>query len=307
VSGGIAAFVAIALIIFAILRYARTGALHGQRFTMYVVAPDAYNLLVGSDVWLNGQRVGVVRRISYNAPSAPLETRVVIQADVLRDARPLIRVDSRAELRSGGTVIGAPVVYISSGSLSAREIAPGDTLRAAGNPDLENAASRVTEAASQLPELLEDSRAVMSDMHVARERMSSLLAAAPTGRTFGASASEFMRRLTTGRGSAARSLRDTTIHGRIARSMAAMDSVRALVAGQSNGIGRFRRDSTLPRSIAQLRDDVARLRESSATSRGLARITTDSALRRSLDSAFAELNALMADVKAHPFKYGRVF
>jgi hypothetical protein len=219
----------------------------------------------------------------------------------------LIRLDSRAELRSGGTVIGAPVIYISSGTLAAREVVPGDTLRAAGNPDLENAASRVTESAAQLPQILDDSRAVLSNVQLTRERMSHILAAAPTGRTFGASASEFMRRLTTGRGSAARSLHDTTIHARIARSMAALDTVRTLVAGQASGMGRFRRDSTLARSIAELRDDVARLRETGASSRGFGRVATDSALRQSLDSAFAELNALMADVKAHPFKYSRVF
>lgn len=305
--GGVIALVAIALGIFAILRYARTGALHGKQFTLYVATSDAYNLLTGSDVWLNGQRVGVVRRIGYNHASTPPDVRIIIEADVLESVRPLIRLDSRASLRSGGTVIGSPIVYLSAGSLESREVVAGDTLRAAGNPDVERAASRVTESAEQLPQIIDDSKAIASNLQVTRQRVSRILAGAPTGSTFVASASQLMRRLTTGGGSAARALRDTTIRGRIARSMAAMDTVRSLVAGHAAGIGRFRRDSTLARSLTLLRDDVASLRATSDSSRGFARMTADSTLRRSLDSAFAELNALLADVKAHPFKYARVF
>ncbi|HEY6220304.1 MAG TPA: hypothetical protein VIV65_09630, partial [Gemmatimonadaceae bacterium] len=58
VTGGIVAAIALTLGVFAILRYAKTGGLHGDRFRLYFATSDAYNLLRGSDVWLNGQRVG---------------------------------------------------------------------------------------------------------------------------------------------------------------------------------------------------------------------------------------------------------
>ena len=146
VSGGIAAFVAIVLVLFVVFTYARTGVLRGDKFRLYVAVPDAANVLKGTDVWLNGQRVGTVARIDYAPPSAPLEQRVVIAADVLERVRGHIRVDSRASLQSGGTIIGAPVVYLTSGTLGARVVISGDTLRGAGKSDFEIAASRTTEA-----------------------------------------------------------------------------------------------------------------------------------------------------------------
>jgi phospholipid/cholesterol/gamma-HCH transport system substrate-binding protein len=308
VRGGMLALLVIVAALIATFRYAGTGGLHGSRFTLYIAAPDAYNLLRGSDVWLNGQRVGVVREITYNRPSAPLDARVVIRVDVLSDVRGLIRLDSHASLRNGGTVIGAPVVYLTAGSLRSRRVVPGDTLRAPDNTDLENAASRVTLAAQELPRIADDGKAIVSNIQVTRQRMAQLLGGAPSGQTFGATASSFIGKLSRGNGSAARMMNDQQLRARIERSLAAMDTMRTLLAGVAPRAGRFGRDSTLPRSVASLHDDVAQLRAMAASRDGTpGRVAADSALRRSLDSAFVELTALLADIKAHPLKYSRVF
>src|SRR6476661_5934867 len=122
VSGGIAALAVLVALIFVVFRYARTGQLRGDKFRLYVAVPDASNLLNGSEVWLNGQRVGTVTRIDFAPATVPKDIRVVIATDVLTSMRQTIRFDSRADLRSGGTVIGAPVVYLSSGTLRARAV-----------------------------------------------------------------------------------------------------------------------------------------------------------------------------------------
>src|SRR5690349_2426615 len=75
VSGGIAALCAIILILVLVLTYARTGVLRGDKFRLYVAVADASNVLVGSDVWLNGQRVGTVVHIGFAPASAPLDQR----------------------------------------------------------------------------------------------------------------------------------------------------------------------------------------------------------------------------------------
>ena len=95
------------------------------------------------------------------------------------DVQPRIRLDSRAELRNGGSVIGEPVVYIESGTLAKREVVPGDTLRAAGNPDLEIAASKVATSMEQLPVLIADSKTIMANAKTAGTRMSAVLAGGP--------------------------------------------------------------------------------------------------------------------------------
>jgi hypothetical protein len=73
-------------------------------------------------------------------------------------------------------------------------------------------------------------------------------------------------------------------------------------------VGRFRRDSTLAPKVRRLMSDVSDLRALAKSPIGtVGRMGADSAVQRGLDSAFAELNALLADIKKHPAKYARVF
>jgi phospholipid/cholesterol/gamma-HCH transport system substrate-binding protein len=307
VSGGIAALAAITVLIIVVLKYARTGALRGDKFRLYVAVAGASNILKGSDVWLNGRRVGVVTGIDFAPASAPLDERVVIATDVLARVRNDIRIDARASLRSGGTIIGAPVVYLNAGTMGARPVAPGDTLRGVGKSDFEIAASRATEALSEVPGIMSDARIIMANARSTGGRLGAI--AREGGRSsFGAQSRALMRKLSDGSGSAGRLLRDGEIRKRIAGTMAATDSLRTLLGTRTAEVGRFRRDSTLAHSVRTLRDDVAALRALAKSPDGtVGRITTDSALVRGLDSLFVELNALMADIKKNPLRYARVF
>jgi ABC-type transporter Mla subunit MlaD len=297
VIGGIAAVATLIALTLFVLIYARSGALHGDRFRLFVAGPDANNLLKGSEVWLNGQRVGVVRNIAFNDPSAPPDLRVVIETEVLTNVRPLIRLDSRATLRSGGTVIGAPVVYITAGSRKSRGVVPDDTLRSGGSPDLELAASKFTESMEEVPTLLADSRQVMADTKIVGNRLSVVLAAKDENAAFLKSATALIGKFR-GRGFGAR----------LSHTMAAVDSLHVLLTTRMDEVGRFRRDSSLAPSVRALRADVAQLRDMASSPDGtIGRTRADSALRRELDSAFAELNTLLADIKKHPLKYSKVF
>jgi phospholipid/cholesterol/gamma-HCH transport system substrate-binding protein len=312
VTGGIVAVVVLVALTLFVILYARAGAIHGNKFRLFAAAPDANNLRKGSEVWLNGQRVGTVHAIAFNQPPVPPAIRVVIEMQVLSDVQPLIRLDSRAELRNGGSVIGEPVVYIQSGTAAARPIVEGDTLRAAGNPDLEIAASKVASSLEQLPVLLADSRTIIANARIAGSRMSTLAAgSAGHGRvnaSLATNASAMMTKLSAGLGSASRMMRDTGLRSRVSRSLAGMDSVRQLLASRTDEVGRFRRDSSLGPAVHSLQIEVARLREmASSTSGTLGLAQQDSSLRRELDSAFLELRTLLADIKKNPLKYSRVF
>jgi len=261
----VAVVVLTGLTLFVVL-YARAGALHGSQFRLFAAAPDADNLRRGSEVWLDGQRVGTVKAIAFNHPAAPIPRRVVIAMDVLSEVRPRSCRGARDEWRSGGSVIGERVVYIESGTRSTREVVPEDTLRAAGNPDLEIAASKVASSMEQLPVLLADTRTIIANAKTAGTRMSAVLSGGPASGSGGASslsttASAVMAKLTGGRGSASRLMRDTTLGSRVTRSMASMDSVRQLLASRMGDGGRFRRDSSLAPQVRQLQAALARLRE----------------------------------------------
>jgi phospholipid/cholesterol/gamma-HCH transport system substrate-binding protein len=307
VSGGIAAVLGIVLIGFLVLTYARTGAVRGDKFRLYVAVPDASNVLKGTDVWLNGQRIGTVSHVDFAPPSSPPEARVVIATDVLTRFRDHIRLDSRASLQSGGTIIGAPVVYLTSGTPRYRVISDGDTIRGVGKSDLEIAASRATEAVEELPGIMSDTKVIIADAKTAGSRLSAI--ARKGGQSsFGAQANHLMQKLSSGRGSAKLIMSDQRIRRRVAGTMAASDSLRALLSSRMAEVGRFRRDSSLGRSVQTLRDDVVELRALANDPNGtVGRVTLDSALTRGLDSLFVELTALMTDIKKNPLRYARVF
>jgi phospholipid/cholesterol/gamma-HCH transport system substrate-binding protein len=307
VSGGIAALAGLLLLVFLVLTYARTGRVRGDKFRLYVAVPDASNVLKGSDVWLNGQRVGTVARIEFAPASVSAEERVIIATDVQERVREHIRLDSRASLQTGGTIIGAPVVYLTSGTPTHRVVAEGDTIRGVGKSDFEIAASRATEAVEDLPAIVADAKVIMANAKTAGARLRAI--AREGGRSsFGAQSSRLMQKLSSDRGSAGRIMRDQDMRRLARHTMAAGDSLRTLLSSRTDEVGRFRRDSTLSRSVRMLRDDVAALRTMSRDPNGsVGRITTDSALVRGLDSLFIELNALMLDLKKNPTRYVRVF
>src|SRR5678815_3957218 len=109
---GIFAAIAIAVSVLSILVFARVGALHGDTAKIYVTAPDVSGVLKGTEVWVNGKEVGQVADVRFRPITSDTLQRVVMEADILVQYMPNIRVDSRADIRPGGNLIGSPVIYI---------------------------------------------------------------------------------------------------------------------------------------------------------------------------------------------------
>ena len=90
------------------------------------------------------------------------------------------------------------------------------------------------------------------------------------------------------------------------RALARADSLRALVSSSQTALGRFRRDSTLMREVADMRNEVDIVRARLASTDGtLGRLHADSAIFDALASAQRELTLIMADIRRHPLRYVR--
>ena len=74
--------------------FARVGALHGKKVTLYVVADDATGVLSGTEVWLGGMKEGLVTDVSFRPPSTDTLERVLITTQLLKEALPNVRRDS---------------------------------------------------------------------------------------------------------------------------------------------------------------------------------------------------------------------
>ena len=290
-----------------ILLFARVGALHGATVTLYSRTSEARGVMKGTDVWLSGQKIGQVREVRFLPPSVDTNAHVVIEMEVLKSNVKFVRSDSRAQIRSGGTLIGAPVVYLSSTTTAARPVREGDTLVALPQGDPEGIASRVAVASRDFPAILNNVKELRGQLSAARGTTGALLNDDELQLDVVKTRSvQLADRALKGRGTIARVLNGGAPTARAQGALARVDSLRALLASDRTSLGRFKRDSTLMQTTASLRNEVSIALALLNEPRGTAgRVLRDSALTTELTGAQRELGRLMEDLRAHPLRYVR--
>ena len=96
----------------------------------------------------------------------------------------------------------------------------------------------------------------------------------------------------------------TSAMARAQHALSEADSLRALLASDQSVMGRFKRDTTLMRTVVSLRNEVSIARAMLDDSRGTAgRVLNDAAILRQLTAAEKELGVVIADLRAHPMRY----
>ena len=289
-----------------ILIFGRVGTLRGRKFDLYVTTDAARGLIRGSEVWLDGQKVGVVKHIDFRPPSASPKERLVLALQVLTSARSHIRRDSRVLIRSGTNIIGEPVVYVTTGTAKQPVIHDGDTLHAAKQEDRESLTSDAALAAKQLPGIIENVKLLSAQLNSAENTIGALgMSDSPEMKRLRASAGRLMADLKSSDGTLGLTMSNSDeFRARATRAMSQFDSVRTLLASTKHSLGRFRRDSTIKTDVARIRRDLAEIRRMAAdSSGGVARFRADSALAESIHHTLASLDSLMADMKKRPLRY----
>lgn len=308
VRGGLIAAIAIVLIAAATLKYSRLGTLHGDTMLLVAHVGEARGLLVGSEVWLSGQKVGKVLEISFRSPQlADTSARIEIRMAVLQRYQTAIHRDAVAQIQAGGSVIGAPVVYFTPGTVRTGMIRPGDTVTTHPQPDVERATGEFSVASRQFPAIIGNIKILAAQLSTTRGTAGAFLNG-PGGpglpalpRTI-ALTGQLSKRLD-GQGTVGRIL-SGGLSRRVANTLSGVDSVRALLASPNTSFGRFRKDSTLIKNVGGLRDELSLIRAQLDDSRGTAgRVLHDSAIGNAVIEAERQMTLLFADVKKHPFRY----
>ena len=301
---GIIAVAVIALITLATLAFARVGALHGKKVTLYVVTDDATGVQSGTEVWLGGQKQGVVKEVSFRPASSDTLERLLIRTEFLESALPNVRRSSWASIRPGGSLIGLAVVYISVGSTKSPQLHEGDTVR--------------TRFSSHVGDLVTDIRTIMPQVSVLTASVKELneKAKSTNGTVGNMRAHGFpqmpevmgrMSRLTekSSRGNGTVGLASRThLMVRASRAMAAADSIRTLVSSNKGSLGRFRRDTTLATKAKGVLAELDKLSAFAESPAGALEATRpDSSLTRELSRTRLLLAELIRDLKKHPLRY----
>ena len=304
---GLASLAALVGVSFCVLVFARVGRLHGSTFRLYALTGEARGVIRGSEVWLGGQKVGVVKNIDFMPSGRPLTERVLISMDVLSSARQGIRQNSTAQVRSGGTVISSPVVYLTIGTTGASMVAAGDTIRTLPQSDLETMTSQFAIASRDFPAIISNIKLLNDQLHSVNGTLGAMgidhggveLVEA-RDQTMRIAAKVSRPRGTIGSALAAQS----ALVDRARRVMARADSIRAVIGSEKTSLGRVRRDSALMREVADIRHELDIIRARMASPTGtLGRVHADSALFDAIAGAQREMTLIMADVRRRPLRY----
>jgi phospholipid/cholesterol/gamma-HCH transport system substrate-binding protein len=303
VRGGLIAILVIGVAAFSVLAFLRVGALHGDTFRLYALVGEARGVTKGSEVWLNGQKIGKITDISFLPASADTSRRIQIGMEVLEASREAMRHDALAQIRAGGSIIGPPVVYLSGGTLHAAPMQPEDTVRTKPQPDVEGASAQFGAAAKEFPVIIANVKLLSAQLRSTEGTVGALMNGPGMGEMGRARirASRLMDRLSAG--GAAGFVRGSS-SARAQRVMARVDSVRTLLASSNRSFGRFRRDSTLMAYVDDIRNELTLVQANLEESRGtLGRAANDSALASALGEASRQMTLLLADLKKHPLRY----
>lgn len=304
---GLVALAALACVSFGVLVFARIGQLHGDTLRLYALTGEARGVIRGSEVWLAGQKVGVVKDVSFMPPTAPPSSRILIAFDVLANSREAIRRNSTAQVRSGGTLIGAPVLYITIGTSASPVVGPGDTIRALPQSDLETMSSDFAIASRDFPVIINNIKLLNQQLHGVNGTLGAF--GIDHGGVQLARAQNQLGRLSSAlhqqNGTVGLTLSaQGSLTNRARQIMARADSVKALLSNENSAYGRFRRDSTLIREVTAIRSELDLLQaDLNSTSGTLGRARADSALFDAIADTRREMTLIMADVHRRPLRY----
>lgn len=305
---GAASLAALLAAAVAVLVFARVGALHGGTVRYYALTPHARGILPGSEVWLAGQKVGLVREVGFRPPSADTLLRVLLALDVLDEYAGSVSRTAPVAIRPGGSLIGSPVVALALPDSGDRIARAGDTLVANPRSDFDNIRTRLTTTlGTEVPLVLDNVRILGAQLRAARGTLGALGIEGPEqiGAT-AAAAGALMTKATQGSGTVGLALGRGDLTARARRVLARVDAVRARAAAPNSTVGRVRTDSTFQRTVAQLQADLAEVRALLDEPRGTAgRLAKDRVLQLELARAQAELARIIEDLQRNPLRYVR--
>ena len=301
---GVISAMAVAGLLVLILFFARVGQLRGEKATIYIVGADVTGILTGTEIWLAGQKIGEVRDVRFRPVGTDTSERLLIEAQILAKRLSPIRRDSRAEIKPGTSMIGIPVVFITAGSLKSPGIHDGDTIHAAPATRVAKLGDSISAANTEVRALAKEIRTLTTNMSSPKGTLGALRSEGmPPMANVQSRISTLTDRAAKGNGSIGLARRGN-LGARIARALAGVDSIKSLVASDRGSLGRFRRDSTLPRMISGMMAELDSL--GAILSNPLGAIATahkDSTLVRALASSHASMDSLMQDIKKHPRRY----
>jgi hypothetical protein len=300
-TGGIVALVAIIGGALAIIAFARVGSIRGDSYIAYISADQAGGIFKGTDVWLQGQKVGVVKDVDFLPTDSAVKT--VLKVQVMSPYKQFIRKDSRVEFKPGGTYVGAQVVALRIGSQSAPVLDAGDTLTRVSVIDPEIRSNELTAAGQDLPEIVGSLRAIGGDFSKTQSQFGSLTDHSSRLSRVRTQVAALEKRNEGKKGTFSLLLRDHALADRAQLAIVRADSLLRYTR-EKGTLNRFAADSALRVALTGTRAELDSVRLRISREDGAAgRFLADDALQKDLEALSDQIARTLADFAKRPNRY----
>lgn len=311
---GVVLIVAILVVVGAIFSVGKLLNLFAKRYTIVTLVQSAAGLPKGAAVTLAGQRVGQVQSIDF----IPMERKrdganVQVTMAVAREVAGQIRSDSRAMMRTQG-LLGDKYIDITPGSLRARALQPGDTVRMQPATDFDVLLANAGQALDTAKLMVGDMRALTRRIASGQGTLGKLVTDQTAYDNMVVTLAQLRSTLAgfnDPNGSLGRMAHDPTLYNRLVRAVGRVDSLGAMIAGGQGSLGKLlTRDDIytgLLGTVNRADSAVGGLAAITKSFRGgngsLQRLMTDPALYDQFVKAVTDLQTLLDDVRTQPKKY----
>jgi ABC-type transporter Mla subunit MlaD len=274
-------------------------ALLERRYELIVVFAQGPRLREGSPVWIGGHEVGRVKAIGFLPVRADSAPRLAVRIEIPHRHRELVRSDSRARLTSART-IGEPVVDISPGSRSARELAPGDTLFSEPATDLLSAFQTWRRFQSTLDTLVKSARVLQPRIAARKPQLVRLATSVQQTKAEFARVSALLQES---------SLAELVTAGSLQSAVSDLSATARQLGPTLRAAGERYNDPALRAALGRMgahADSFSLQLNALAQQFGnssLSRFASDSALQKALHKSQIELDSLIAETKRNPLRF----
>lgn len=268
-----------------------------------VLMPSAAGLRAGSLVWIAGKEVGEVTNILVRPPDVDSLRRVAVSVRVQSRYRDHIRRDSQARITSF-RMIGDPVLDITPGSPTAPAIEPNDTLlmRVAGTPAA--AIKRAQSLRASMQQLVAESRVLGTPV---RERSAQIARMLQHLDVTKRELEEFTLIMQEG---PLNTFSDPEFNRIMNQLATTMEELGASFRGAAERAERARSDAgpvftRLAARADTIAQEIGRLQSAMQAGGGGLRVRaqTDTAIIKALHRAQIQLDSLIIETKAKPWRF----
>ena len=303
---GLMIVVALAIMIFAVVKLGQAANLFEERYELVAFVPNASGLVEGGQVTVAGQLAGSIKKIEFLPPDADTSRNLRITMELSEQLQPQVRENSYAKIRTLG-LLGNKVLDISVGTPQVAALEPGDTVKVSASLDYEAVIAQASGAVGDLVELTHDLREITGGIVRGEGTVGQLLTSRTLYDQLTATLTEtsgLLRRMQQPNGTFGRMLEDPELYHRMVSVTTSLDTVLKQMNNQQGTIGRLLADDSLYLRMVSVTASADTMMRLLTQGNGFAaRMLSDQEMYDRLNKTLTELSTILEDVKKNPRKY----